>query len=97
MAKYEARLVCAGKECQRSCNDGLDVEFDLRLEEVARLQVLFDGAHDHGARALCQPDALGVDGGDSPVAGQPEAEDLGEAVHAVGGEHARAGTAAWTG
>ena len=28
MAKYEARLVCDGKDCQRSCNDGLDVEFD---------------------------------------------------------------------
>ena len=28
MAKYEARLVCAGKECQRSNNYGLNVEFD---------------------------------------------------------------------
>lgn len=28
MAKYEARLVWDGKDCQRSCNDGLDVEFD---------------------------------------------------------------------
>ena len=37
--------------------------------------------------------AVGVGGHDRAVAGQREAERLGEAVHGVGGEHARAGAA----
>ena len=48
---------------------------------------------DHAAGLAEQPLAIGMRRQDRSVAGQRQAERLGQAVHRVGGEHARAGTA----
>jgi len=53
--------------------------------------------HDGHARVLRKLETTGVHGGDGTVAAQAHADGLGEAVHGVGGVHARAGTAGGTG
>ena len=64
---------------------------DRRLrEDVARLAVGGEHLHDLLAAVLGEADALAVDRRDGAVAGQRHADHLGQAVHRVGGEHARA-------
>ena len=65
--------------------------------DVAGLDVLFHELHDPEARLLREPQARGVHRRDRAVAGEREAEDLGEAVHRVRGEHPRTGPAGRTG
>ena len=67
---------------------------DRRLrEDVARLAVRGEHLHDLLAAVLGEADALAVHGRDGAVAGQRHADHLGQAVHGVGGEHARARSA----
>ena len=66
-------------------------------EEVARLEVGGQHVHDLGAGVLGEAQALAVGRRDRAVAGQRHADDLGEAVHGVGGEHARARAAGGAG
>ena len=66
------------------------------VDDLAGGDALFDHLHDGHAGVLGQLQALGVDGRDGAVAGQGNADGLAQAVHAVGGVHTRAGTAAGT-
>ena len=62
--------------------------------EASSVLVPAVGEVDDGAAGFQeQPLAVGVGGERGAVAGQPEAERLDQAVHRVGGEHARAGAA----
>ena len=65
--------------------------------DVPGLDVAADHLHDLHAGVFGQLDPLGVDGGDGAVAPEAHAEDLGQAVHRVGGVHAGAGAAGGAG
>ena len=65
---------------------------------VARQNVFFDQAHNSHACVLSQGNAFAVVGSrDSAVAGKAHAQNLGEAVHGVGGEKTGAAAAAGAG
>ena len=61
--------------------------------DVARLHVVSDEIHDLHTGFFRKTQSGGINGGDGAVAGKGHAEDFGEAVHGIGGKHARAGTA----
>ena len=65
----------------------------LLRHDVTRTNVALEHLHDGHARMLGQLQATRVHGGDGAVAAQAHTERLGEAVHGVGGVHARARTA----
>ena len=65
--------------------------------DIARTDILLDELHDLHARVLGKAQARGVDGGDGAVAAQRHANGLGQAVHGVGGVHARAAAAGGAG
>lgn len=77
--------------------DGERVLERLLRHDVARTNVVLHELHHRKARLLGEAIARGHDGGNRAVAGQRHAEHLGEAVHGVGREHARAGAAGRTG
>src|SRR5699024_3283605 len=66
-------------------------------EDIPGAEVLLHQLHHLHARVLCQLGAGGVDRRDGSVAGQRHADGLAQAVHAVGGVHARAAAAAGAG
>ena len=77
--------------------DGERVLERLLRHDVARTDVVPHELHHRKAGLLGEAVARGHDGGNRAVAGQRHAEHLGEAVHGVGREHARAGAAGRTG
>ena len=68
-----------------------------RGDDVSDGDALFEKLHHLHAGMLGQAQALGVDGRDGAVAGKRDAERLAQAVHGVGGEHARAAAAGGAG
>jgi len=65
-------------------------------DDLARSQVLLERTHDRHTALLGEAQALRIHRRHRAVAWQRQAEHLGEAVHRVGGEHARARAAGRT-
>ena len=68
-----------------------------RMRSVVLLVVAACEVHDAAAGLGEEMFAIGVGGHDGPVAGQCEAKRLHQAVHRVGGEHSRTGSAGGAG
>ena len=75
---------------------GKGVSEGLWAHDVTGGDAPLEHVHDGHAGVLGELQAAGVHGRHGPVAGKAHADDLGQAVHGVGGIHARAGAAART-
>ena len=64
------------------------------VDDLAGGHAAVDQVHDGHAGVFGQLQPFGIDGGNGAVAGQRNADCLAQAIHAVGGVHAGAGTAA---
>ena len=96
----EARLVRDGGQVQHRVRGGAERHVDrdgvghrLLRHDVARADVPAQQLHDLHPGVLGQAAPRGGHRGDRAVAGQAEADRLGQAVHRVGREHPRAGAA----
>ena len=86
--------VRTASQCHVDCQSVVE---SLSGHDIQRLHIVFEHFHHRIPGFFCQSVTLGIHGRNRSVSRKCHAQGFGQTVHAVGSEHARAGTARRTG